>query len=156
MSKDFKVKDISQANFGRKEISIAETEMPGLMALREEFKTYIHKTKEHYRAKIEPIKMERDKEISNIKNDYSEQRTILFEKFGYDKNNKPIKLKKKKTETPYKKKNFAPPSKDSKSKKQKPLSEKKKPFVPVETSKPKPKPKPKIDDQKDENKDDKK
>ena len=34
---DFKVKDISQAEFGRKEISIAETEMPGLMALREEY-----------------------------------------------------------------------------------------------------------------------
>ena len=35
---DFKVKDISQADFGRKEISIAESEMPGLMALREEYK----------------------------------------------------------------------------------------------------------------------
>jgi len=31
MSKDFKVKDINQADFGRKEISIAESEMPGLM-----------------------------------------------------------------------------------------------------------------------------
>jgi adenosylhomocysteinase len=29
---DFKVKDISLADFGRKEISIAESEMPGLMA----------------------------------------------------------------------------------------------------------------------------
>ena len=34
---DFKVKDISEAEFGRKEISIAESEMPGLMALREEY-----------------------------------------------------------------------------------------------------------------------
>src|SRR6056300_1388596 len=34
---DFKVKDISQVEFGRKEISIAESEMPGLMALREEY-----------------------------------------------------------------------------------------------------------------------
>ena len=34
---DFKVKDLSQAEFGRKEISIAESEMPGLMALREEY-----------------------------------------------------------------------------------------------------------------------
>ena len=34
---DFKVKDISSAEFGRKEISIAESEMPGLMALREEY-----------------------------------------------------------------------------------------------------------------------
>ena len=34
---DFKVKDIQLAEFGRKEISIAETEMPGLMALREEY-----------------------------------------------------------------------------------------------------------------------
>jgi len=38
MSQDFKVKDINQADFGRKEISIAETEMPGLMALRREYK----------------------------------------------------------------------------------------------------------------------
>ena len=34
---DFKVTDISQSDFGRKEISIAESEMPGLMALREEY-----------------------------------------------------------------------------------------------------------------------
>jgi adenosylhomocysteinase len=34
---DYKVKDISLAEWGRKEITIAETEMPGLMALREEF-----------------------------------------------------------------------------------------------------------------------
>ena len=33
----FKVKDISLAEWGRKEIEIAEAEMPGLMALREEF-----------------------------------------------------------------------------------------------------------------------
>tara|TARA_B110000438_G_scaffold104201_1_gene102914 strand:+ start:2536 stop:3825 length:1290 start_codon:yes stop_codon:yes gene_type:complete len=38
MSEDFKVKDINEADFGRKEISIAETEMPGLMALRQEYK----------------------------------------------------------------------------------------------------------------------
>ena len=38
MSNDFKVKDINLAEFGRKEISIAESEMPGLMALRKEFK----------------------------------------------------------------------------------------------------------------------
>jgi adenosylhomocysteinase len=34
---DYVVKDISLAEFGRKEISIAETEMPGLMATREEY-----------------------------------------------------------------------------------------------------------------------
>ena len=34
---DYIVKDISLAEFGRKEISIAETEMPGLMATREEY-----------------------------------------------------------------------------------------------------------------------
>src|SRR5580658_2516782 len=38
MSTDYKVKDISQADFGRKEITIAEHEMPGLMALRAEYK----------------------------------------------------------------------------------------------------------------------
>ena len=35
---DFKVKDIELASWGRKEIDIAETEMPGLMQLREEYK----------------------------------------------------------------------------------------------------------------------
>src|SRR5881275_2045405 len=34
---DFKVKDIGLADFGRKEISIAEKEMPGLMAIREKY-----------------------------------------------------------------------------------------------------------------------
>ena len=37
MSQDYKVKDITLAGWGAKEISIAEGEMPGLMALREEF-----------------------------------------------------------------------------------------------------------------------
>ena len=36
-SADYKVADISLADWGRKEIDIAETEMPGLMAVREEF-----------------------------------------------------------------------------------------------------------------------
>ena len=36
-SEDYKVADISLAEWGRKETNIAETEMPGLMALREEF-----------------------------------------------------------------------------------------------------------------------
>lgn len=34
---DYKIADLSQAEWGRKEIAIAETEMPGLMALREEY-----------------------------------------------------------------------------------------------------------------------
>ncbi|HEX7031172.1 MAG TPA: adenosylhomocysteinase, partial [Gammaproteobacteria bacterium] len=34
---DYIVKDIELAGWGRKEIRIAETEMPGLMATREEF-----------------------------------------------------------------------------------------------------------------------
>ena len=34
---DYVVKDIALADFGRKEIDIAETEMPGLMAIREEY-----------------------------------------------------------------------------------------------------------------------
>ncbi len=37
-SHDFKVADLSLADWGRKEIAIAETEMPGLMSLREEYK----------------------------------------------------------------------------------------------------------------------
>src|SRR5262245_55958048 len=35
---DFKVKDIQLAEFGRKEIQLAEVEMPGLMAIREEYR----------------------------------------------------------------------------------------------------------------------
>ena len=41
---DFKIADINLASWGRKEIAIAETEMPGLMAIREEF------------AKTQPLK----------------------------------------------------------------------------------------------------
>ncbi|KZY32211.1 adenosylhomocysteinase [Roseovarius sp. HI0049] len=37
MAKDYLVKDINLAGFGRMELDIAETEMPGLMALREEY-----------------------------------------------------------------------------------------------------------------------
>ncbi len=37
MPNDYIIKDIALADFGRKELTIAETEMPGLMALREEF-----------------------------------------------------------------------------------------------------------------------
>jgi len=37
MSENYKVKDISLADWGRKEINLAEAEMPGLMALREEY-----------------------------------------------------------------------------------------------------------------------
>ncbi len=35
---DYKVADISLAEFGRKEIQLAEVEMPGLMALREQYR----------------------------------------------------------------------------------------------------------------------
>ena len=37
LARDYVIKDIALADFGRKEMDIAETEMPGLMALREEF-----------------------------------------------------------------------------------------------------------------------
>ena len=37
MAKDYIIKDIALAEFGRKEIAIAETEMPGLMSLRAEY-----------------------------------------------------------------------------------------------------------------------
>ena len=42
--KDYVIADINLATFGRKEIAIAETEMPGLMAIREEY------------AKVQPLK----------------------------------------------------------------------------------------------------
>ena len=35
---DYKIADITLADFGRKEIQLAEVEMPGLMALREQYK----------------------------------------------------------------------------------------------------------------------
>ncbi len=37
VEKDFKVKDMNEAEFGRKELDIAETEMPGLMAIRRKY-----------------------------------------------------------------------------------------------------------------------
>ena len=37
--RDFHVADLSLADWGRKEMAIAETEMPGLMAIRREFET---------------------------------------------------------------------------------------------------------------------
>ena len=43
-SKDYVIADLALADWGRKEIRIAETEMPGLMAIREEF------------AKAQPLK----------------------------------------------------------------------------------------------------
>ena len=39
MIQDFKVKDLKLAEFGNKEISLAETEMPGLMAIRSEYQS---------------------------------------------------------------------------------------------------------------------
>ena len=48
MTQDYKVADISLADFGRKEISLAENEMPALMALRTKYK----KTKPLNGAKI--------------------------------------------------------------------------------------------------------
>ena len=38
MKKDYEVKDISLADWGRKEIKIAESEMPGLMSLRQKYR----------------------------------------------------------------------------------------------------------------------
>jgi adenosylhomocysteinase len=38
-STDYRVADLALADWGRKEIAIAETEMPGLMAIREEYAT---------------------------------------------------------------------------------------------------------------------
>ena len=38
LNNDFQVADISLADWGRREIAIAETEMPGLMQIREEYK----------------------------------------------------------------------------------------------------------------------
>ncbi len=37
MPTDYKVKDFSLAGWGRKEIAMAEDEMPGLMAIRQEY-----------------------------------------------------------------------------------------------------------------------
>ena len=38
-TEDYKIKDISLADFGRKELDIAEKEMPGLIAVREKYGT---------------------------------------------------------------------------------------------------------------------
>ena len=39
---EYKVKDINLADWGRREINLAEAEMPGLMSLRKEFKGKNH------------------------------------------------------------------------------------------------------------------
>ena len=39
MENDYKVADINLAEFGRREISLAENEMPALMALREKYRS---------------------------------------------------------------------------------------------------------------------
>ncbi|MGB3082009.1 MAG: adenosylhomocysteinase, partial [Candidatus Omnitrophota bacterium] len=44
LTEDYKIKDIDLADLGRKEIEIAEHEMPGLMAIREKY------------AKVKPLK----------------------------------------------------------------------------------------------------
>ncbi|MCK5887702.1 MAG: adenosylhomocysteinase, partial [Alcanivorax sp.] len=38
LTPDYKIADISLSEWGRKEINIAETEMPGLMAIRQEYR----------------------------------------------------------------------------------------------------------------------
>ena len=47
MNNDYKVADITLAEWGRKEIAIAETEMPGLMALREEYRARPSRSRVH-------------------------------------------------------------------------------------------------------------
>ena len=44
MKKDYKVADITLAEFGRREVSLAENEMPALMALREKYREDQHYT----------------------------------------------------------------------------------------------------------------
>ena len=66
---DFKVKDISEAEFGRKEISIAESEMPGLMALREEYsgKSPLNKSQKNLNKELVLKKLKPLLEDSSIK-----------------------------------------------------------------------------------------
>ena len=49
---DYVVKDIGLAEWGRKEISMAETEMPGLMATREEYRAAVRRS----RARASPAR----------------------------------------------------------------------------------------------------
>jgi adenosylhomocysteinase len=44
---DYIVKDIGLADFGRKEIDMAETEMPGLMSIRKEYGPKISRSRAH-------------------------------------------------------------------------------------------------------------
>ena len=39
---EFKVKDLTLSDWGRKEIKLAEAEMPGLMSLRKEYSKFIN------------------------------------------------------------------------------------------------------------------
>ena len=49
MAQDYQIADIALADWGRKEISIAEGEMPGLMALRDEYRGQAAERRTHHR-----------------------------------------------------------------------------------------------------------
>jgi len=67
-----------------------------LMQLREEFKAEKQEVHNQYKAKIKPIKIERDNNISDLKNVFLERRKMLFEQYGVEPGNKPTKIKNKK------------------------------------------------------------
>ena len=54
----YKVKDISLSNWGRKEISLAEAEMPGLMSIRKEFAESLEANSVHGSDSLENAKIE--------------------------------------------------------------------------------------------------
>ena len=55
----YKVKDMSLADWGRTEIKLAEAEMPGLMALREEFENKVYVLPKHLDEKVAALHLEK-------------------------------------------------------------------------------------------------
>tara|TARA_B100000029_G_scaffold511995_2_gene607447 strand:+ start:2225 stop:2659 length:435 start_codon:yes stop_codon:yes gene_type:complete len=66
-----------------------------LMELREEFKSQKEQVHNDYKAKIKPLKVDRDNNISELKESFLERRKMLFEKYGVNPNDKPKKMKPK-------------------------------------------------------------
>ena len=67
-----------------------------LMELREEFKSQKQQVSNEYKAKVKPLKIERDNNISELKQSFLERRKMLFEQYGVNPVERPKKVKPKK------------------------------------------------------------
>ena len=59
-----------------------------LIKLNEEFQNMQKNIKNEFKDKIKPFKIQKDKDISNLKDEYLAKRKLLFEKYGVKADNK--------------------------------------------------------------------